>query len=57
MTKPFSPAEQLKAEQLRASIAAKLPISLAFDAIEAEFLALRQAWPAQTQRKESEVKA
>lgn len=46
MTNP-SPAE-LKAEQLRASVAAKLPISLAFDAAEAEglrvFLALRQSF-------------
>lgn len=41
MTAPTA-AEQIKADQLAASIAAKLPISLAFDAIEAEFKALLQ---------------
>lgn len=47
MTAPLTPAK-IKAEQIRATLAAKLPISLAFDAMEAEglreFLALRQSF-------------
>lgn len=44
---PLTPA-QLHAEQLRATLAAKLPTSVAFDVCEAaglrSFIAARQAW-------------
>lgn len=40
---PLTP-EQLKAEQLRATLAAKLPTSVSFDLVQAGFLAVLKAW-------------
>lgn len=43
MSNPMTPA-QLKAEQLAATLAAKLPTSVSFDLIQAGFLAVLKAW-------------